>query len=196
MSTKSYGLTGGLLFLFLFLCAQTVEKAVDKGNEYYKRAQYDLAERQYRLALQQDTRNATAQYNLANALHRQKKYDEANAVLAKLQQQNPAAAVKSATFYNQGVAYSRQKSLEESIGAYKAALRINPEDQQARENLQKALLELKKQQQQQSSQQQQPSRMSQSKAEQELKRLQEKEKQLQERLQNQGQKGSSMPKDW
>ena len=37
-----------------------------------------------------------------------------------------------------------QKKLEESIEAYKNALRYNPDDKEARENLQKALLELKK----------------------------------------------------
>ena len=39
---------------------------------------------------------------------------------------------------------SQQKKLEESIDAYKNALRQNPNDKEARENLQKALLELKK----------------------------------------------------
>ena len=117
-------------------------------------------------------------------------------MLEKLQRQNPDAPIKSSTFYNQGVAYSRQKSLEESIEAYKAALRINPEDKQARENLQKALLELKKQQQEQQNQKKQSSNMSRNEAEQKLKHLQEKERQLQERLQNQGQKVNSMPKDW
>ena len=39
---------------------------------------------------------------------------------------------------------SQQKNLEESIEAYKNALRNNPDDKEARENLQKALLELRK----------------------------------------------------
>jgi hypothetical protein len=38
--------------------------------------------------------------------------------------------------------------------------------------------------------------MSQKEAEQKLKLLQEREKQLQERLQQGGQKGNAMPKDW
>ena len=44
---------------------------------------------------------------------------------------------------------SHQKKIKESIEAYKQTLRLAPEDTEARENLQKALNELKQQQQQQ-----------------------------------------------
>jgi tetratricopeptide (TPR) repeat protein len=56
--------------------------------------------------------------------------------------------VKSAAHYNNGVIKTKQKDLEGSIEDYKNALRLNPDDLQARENLQKALLELKQKQQQ------------------------------------------------
>ena len=191
-----YTLLIGSSFVFLLLFAQSYNHVLDKGNTYYKEAQYDLAENQYRAVLLHDPTNTTARYNLAIALHRQKKYDEATAVLKRLEQQNISAQLKASAYYNEGVAYSRQKSLEESIEAYKAALRLNPDDQQARENLQKALAELKKQKEEQQKQQQQSSSMSKSEADQKLKQLQEKEKELQERMQNKGQKGNSLPKDW
>ena len=54
------------------------------------------------------------------------------------------AELKGKAYYNKGVVLSRSKKLEESIEAYKNALRQNPDDKEARENLQKALLELKK----------------------------------------------------
>jgi Ca-activated chloride channel family protein len=182
------------------LYAQKTEGSLNKGNEYYKQAQFDLAEKQYRAARAQNNGNTTAQYNLANALIEQKKYREATDILGSLLKAASDKEVKAAAFYNQGVIYTKERELEASIEAYKASLRINPADKEVRENLQKALLELKKQQQQkqqqQKQQQQNQSNMSKREAEQKLKALQEKEKKLQERLQNKGQKGNSMPKDW
>jgi Ca-activated chloride channel family protein len=83
--------------------------------------------------------------------------------------------------------------LERSIDAYKASLRLNPDDVQARENLQKALLEWKQQQAQK--QQRKPSPSPKSSVEKDLQRLQDKERQLRQRLQ-QKQGGKSMENDW
>lgn len=187
-----------LLLLSLFALAQTVNNYISRGNQYYKQTQYNLAETEYRKALQTEPENPTAQYNLANALQKQKKWDEAVQVLEGLYGNAGNDNLRSATAYNQGVAYTKQKSLEPSIEAYKKALRLNPDDMEARENLQKALSELKKKQDEQQKQQQKSqSNMSQKEAEQKLKLLQEKEKQLQQRLQNQNkQKGGGQSKDW
>ncbi len=188
------------LFCFanIIAAAQNVNASINSGNEFYKLSQFDKAEAAYRQALQQDPNNATAQYNLANALHKQKKYDEAIAVLERL---NAAAADKHAAVnYNEGVAHSKQKSLEKSVEAYKQSLKVNPNDVQVRENLQKALRELKQKQQEQQQKQKQSGGgggMSQKEAEQQLKMLQEKEKKLQQKLQSrQGPKGAAGSKDW
>ena len=178
--------------------AQNAEAHISKGNQYYQQTQFDLAESEYRKALEVRPENAIAQYNLANALQKQKKYDEAVQVLERLYGTAADPKLKSAAAYNQGVAHTKQKALEASIESYKKALRLRPDDQEARENLQKALRELKKQQEEQQKQQQKSqSSMSQKEAEQKLKLLQEKEKELQQRLQNQNkQKGGGQSKDW
>jgi Ca-activated chloride channel homolog len=190
------------IFLLMLLSevalAQTVDKLLNKGNFYYQGGQYDAAEQQYRKALAADPTNETAQYNLANALQKQKRYDEAIQVLGQLAQHTNKPNLKSAAFYNQGVAYTKQKDLQNSIEAYKNALRLNPADQEARENLELAFRELKKQQQQNKNQQQkQQSKMSQKEADQKLQLLSQREKQLQQRLQNQSrQSGSGQTLDW
>jgi TPR repeat len=100
--------------------------------------------------------------------------------------------------------------LDQSIEAYKQALRLNPEDQQARENLQKALLEQKRNQspkkkeqdnkkpkpEPQQQNQQQRSKMNQREAERQLKLLQQKEKEVKEKMQQKQSKGGGQPKDW
>ena len=187
-----------VLFISLAVGAQNINSHISKGNQYYRQTQFDLAEAEYRKALQIDAANTTAQYNLANALQKQKKYDEAVQVLERLYGSATNNNLRSAAAYNQGVAYTKQKNLEASIESYKKALRLNPDDREARENLQKALSELKKKQEEEQKQQKKSqSNMSQKEAEQKLNLLQQKEKQLQERLQKQNQqKGGKQAKDW
>jgi Ca-activated chloride channel homolog len=177
--------------------AQSVDQYLAKGNEYYNNQQYDLAEIQYRKAQETTPNNLTARYNLANALYRQRKHAEALDILKNIHAEGSNKNLQASVFYNTGVVYTRQKNLEASIEAYKSALRLNPDDNQARENLQKALLELKKEQQNRQNQQKQQNKMSQKEAERRLQQLQQKEKEIQQRLQNQNkQGGGSMPKDW
>ena len=184
-----------IAFCFIANHAFSQDQETYKGNLLYLQSQYERAEEKYRAALKKDSNNVVARFNLANALHKQKKYDEAIIVNEKVVVHANDKKIKSASFYNQGVSYTKLNNLEASIESYKKALRINPDDLQARENLQKALLEQKKWQQQQ--QQRPKSKMSQKEAEQKLKLLQQKEKQIQERLQNKArQSGSAQGRDW
>lgn len=185
-----------IVLMLLVLPALCQDKDLHKGNLLYLQSQYERAEEKYRTVLKKDSANIIAQFNLANSLHKQKKYDQATIITAKVAGSASDQKLRSAAYYNQGVAYTKLKNLEASIASYKNALKLNPNDTEARENLQKALLEQKKQKQQQ--QQKQPkSKMSQKEAEQKLKLLQQKEKQIQERLQNKNkQTGKSQGQDW
>jgi Ca-activated chloride channel homolog len=163
-----------------------------RGNQYYRQSQFELAEAQYRKALEEDPSNSAAQFNLANALQKQKKYREAIDLTTRTAANAADKKMKAQSFYNQGVAHTKLKDLEKSIESYKNALRIDPNDQQARENLQKALLEQKKQQQQQQKPQ---SSMSQNEAERKLKQLQQRERELQQRMRSRKQ-GEGQAQDW
>lgn len=176
--------------------AQAEQGYISKGNEYYLQLKFDLAEGQYRQALNLSPRNTEAKYNLANALMQQKKFREAIEFYSEVTSAENKNMQASA-HYNAGVSYSKQKDLPTSIEAYKAALRINPTDKEARENLQKALSEQKKQQDEQKKNNGGGGGMSQKEAEDKLKQLQQKEKDLQQRLQNAGKgKGTGGSKDW
>ncbi|MBA2745444.1 MAG: tetratricopeptide repeat protein [Flavisolibacter sp.] len=179
----------------LLVLAQSVNSFIKYGNQFYKQAQFDLAENQYRQALAEEPSSIEARYNLASALHQQKKYDEARAMFQQITSMSKDSSILSMVSYNVGVSHTKQKKLEESIEAYKQALRMNPEDQQARENLQKALKEQKKQQNQSQSQSQNSS-MDQSEADQKLQLLQQKERQIRQRSQNKTPTGGGGSKDW
>jgi Ca-activated chloride channel family protein len=184
--------------------AQEPNKTIESGNAYYRQQQYDKAESEYRKALEFSPGDKTAKFNLANALIKQDKKDDANKLLAELNVKENKTDLRSKATYNQGVMLTQQKKLEESIESYKETLRLNPDDKEARENLQKALLELKKknppkkqEEKKKEQQKQQPKpKISPKEAQQQLKLLEQKEKQVQERLQKNSKTGGSQPKDW
>jgi len=155
---------------------------------------------------------------MGNASFRSEKHDDAVQLYDNTIASSTDKPVREKAYYNKGVAYSKEKKLQESIDAWKESLKLDPNDNEARENLQKALLELKKQQQQQQQnkdkkddkkkdqekqpkeqqqQQQQPqSKLNKQQVEQLLKALQQKEKEIQQKMQ----KGTASPnkpeKDW
>jgi Ca-activated chloride channel family protein len=188
--------------------AQKVNESIRSGNDLYRKQQYDQAQKEYSNALKTQPGNNTAKFNMANTTYRLDKQEEAIRSYDEISKTEPNIALRSKAYYNKGAILSKQKKLEESIEAYKSTLRLNPDDKEARENLQKALLELKKKQppkekkedqkkkQDQQKKQQQP-KMSQKEAEQRLKLLEQKEKQVQERLQKEKSRtGGSQTKDW
>lgn len=216
---SAFGYIGILLLVCGTAQAQSnvSNKAVKKGNDYYQKGDFDHAAEQYKKALDKDSKNSKAQYNLGNTQLMQKKWAEA----AKTYDGVGADAdstLRTNAFYNKGLAYAREKKLPEAIEAFKQSLRYTPEDDNTRENLQKAINELKQQQQQQQNQnqqqpkqqpqneqkkqqkqQQQPqnnSKLSQQQAEQLLSTLRENEKQLQKQLQKQKGNVTQTTKDW
>jgi Ca-activated chloride channel family protein len=182
-----------------------VEKAIQAGNDFYKQQQYDQAAAEYKKALTKAPGSTKAKFNLANTTAKQGKPDEAVKSFTEISDNAKEVDLKSKAFYNKGAVLSQQKKLEESIDCYKNALRQNPDDKEARENLQKALLELKKknppkpkkENQKKNPQKQPPSKMNRKEAEQRLKLLEQKEKEVQQRLQKEKSKaGGSQTKDW
>ncbi len=195
--------------LYSFSQSKPVEKTIQAGNDYYKQQQFAKASEEYGKALAADPSNTTAKFNRANALYKQDKKVEAATIFAEVANNNNITdkEIRSKAFYNKGVILSQQKNLEESIEAYKNALRNNADDKEARENLQKALLELKKknsdkkkendQQKKKDPKKQSQPKMNPKEAEQRLKLLQQKEKEVQQRVQKEKTKtGGSQAKDW
>jgi len=186
---------------------EEMDRIIQKGNELYNEQQYQQAEAVYNEVLGKQSSNNTAKYNMAIALYKQGRKTEAIKTFDDLAFKTEDRELKSKAYYNKGAILSGQVRLEESIEAYKNALRQNPDDKQARENLQKALLELKKKtppkkdnkknkQQQKQEQKPQP-KMNQKEAEQRLKLLEQKEKEVQQRMQKEKSKtGGGQPKDW
>lgn len=193
--------------IYSALCAQNVNAEIAKGNDAYKKGDLNTAIESYKNALRKDSENSTARFNLANALEKQnqivqsrKTYDD---LIAKADDNDQ---LKSESNYNKALTYVKQQDLQNAITYFKSALVENPSDDDARENLQKAMNDLKKQQQQnQPKNKKQPpqnnpkqkkqQQMSQQMMEQKLNELRNEENQLQKKLQ--AKTSTSQPdKDW
>jgi len=196
-----------MVFSGLDLLSQREEKMIQSGNEFYKKQQYMEAVSQYNKVLETDSLNTTALFNLGNSLYKKNSRNEAIRAYTELVSKTKASGLRSDSYYNSGVVLGKQQKLEESIVAYKNALRQNPDNTEARENLQKALVELKrknaqknepeKKKQNKQPNQQPQSKMSPKEAQQRLKLMAQKEKEVQERLQKEKSKaGGSQSKDW
>jgi Ca-activated chloride channel family protein len=181
--------------------SQKTNSAILKGNKAYQENNFNEAEKEYRDALKKSEKNVTANYNLGNVLYRKDKTEEAVKAYDNAIQNTDDNVLKQKAFYNKGVAYQKEKKLPECILAYKNALILNPNDEDARQNLQRALKQQQQQQQNQenkkdkkqnnqSNKDQQkspepkpkPSKISKQDAEEKLKSLMENEKALQDKL--------------
>jgi len=199
------------MMLMFSVNAQKITQLIEKGNQDYRKKEFKKANASYNQAIEKDKTNAVAQFNSGNAKQQLKNYEDAAKSYETAAQITNDPILKSQAFYNQGLSFIRQKKLNEAIDAFKKSLRLNPEDNEARQNLQKALKEQKQQQSQKNDQQedknkkkskekeqkQQPnkSNLKKEEAEKMLNNLSKEEKNLQKELQKKNQSTRQL-KDW
>lgn len=124
-----------------------------EGNRLYREERYADAEVAYRKALQENAMNEIALFNLAASLLRQgsasgETEKEAATILANLAKNAEDIAISENSFYNLGNIAFNDKDYAKSIDLYKNALRRNPDNDKARENLRLAQKRLEEQQNQ------------------------------------------------
>ena len=137
--------------------SQNERKYIRHGNSQYLKEKYDDAEVQYRKALEKNPGSKKADYNLANTLYKQEKYQAAGTKYLNLAENEKEKRELSRYYYNLGNSLFKENNLKESIEAYKNSLKNNPADMDAKHNLQLAMnmLNVQQQQQNQDNQQQQ-----------------------------------------
>ena len=204
----------------VILHAQSGGKDLREANKLYKEKKFDQSLKAYNKALESAPNNSTVNYNTGNANFRNNKFENAVNDYDNTVSNTSDNTLKQNAYYNKGVSFSKQKKLPESIEAYKDALKLNGNDKEARENLQKALMEQKQNQQQQQQnkqdnkkdnkkdqdkkqdqkQDQQPkeqqSKLNKQQVEQLLQALQQKEKEVQKKMQQKDASPTQPEKDW
>ncbi len=198
-----------LLFLPFFLWNGFVfaqEKAIQQGNDAYRKNDFSTAIKDYTKALSEDNKNEIAKFNMANALQRTNEHGKSASLYDDVIKNTTDAGLQSKAYYNKALALLQQDKLNEAIDALKQSLRLQPADNDARENLQKAL-EQKQQQQpppppkqnqkkQPNQKQQKQQQMNRQMMEQKFKELEDQEKQLQKEVQKQKTNTNDNEQDW
>ena len=137
-----------------------------KGNRQYERKDYDSSIDNYSRALRHDPTSFEAKFNTANVQFRKafvdslqmdvKMLEKAEKSLRKLAQDSTRTDIERADVaYNLGNSLFAQQKFKEALTCYRDAMRLNPEDKEAKYNYALTKEMLKQQQQQQQQQQEQ-----------------------------------------
>ncbi|MCM1291585.1 MAG: tetratricopeptide repeat protein [Prevotella sp.] len=131
-------------------------KYILNGNKLYKESKYLEAAKEYKLALKENPSSAVGTYNLALSNIRlasqkgvkeedQKKYEEEGKKLMKSVADlgNSKPELASRAWYNLGNVSFNSEDYQSALEYYKNALRLNPNDNDARRNLRITQLKLK-----------------------------------------------------
>ncbi len=124
-----------LLLPFNLVRASDATQLLRQGNSYFNEGHFAEAEKSYRQSLEHDTNNFRAWFNLANALYKQGKMDEAASILETLTHQAPNDQALANTWHNLGNTFLGSGQFTESVDAFKHALRLSPDDEDTRYNL-------------------------------------------------------------
>ena len=143
------------LVLLATACSPSAaEKLNQDGNEAFEKQAYENALAAYQSAQIKEPELAEPYYNAANTLYRQGQYE------AALEQLNMALSfadeesLATNSFFNLGNSSYNMQDLSTAVAAYTESLLRNPDDQDAKYNLELALQQQEQQQQEQEQEQQ------------------------------------------
>ncbi len=190
------------LSILLILLASAVQADVDRGKtnqgiKAFQEEQWDEALKYFQDAQLDDPTDPVGHYNLAEALYKKKRFEDALKEYQKaLGTEDPQLREK--VYYNLGNTYFNLNKYQEAIQSYIKALDLNPDDQDAKHNLEyvRALLkEMAKKQPQQNQPNSQKQQQGQNQQKQEGKQNQDQQQQKQNqspRNQQQSKQDSSL----
>lgn len=150
--------------LSVVVFGQNERKYIRSGNKLFLDAVKDTtktdtvkfsnAETEYRKALNKKPNDLQWNFNLADAIYKQKRFDEASGKFGDLAEKMTTPVEKARALHNMGNSQLLNQKIDESIETYKKALRQNPTDLDTKYNLAYAQMLKKKQQEQQKKQDQ------------------------------------------
>lgn len=143
-----------LTFIFtLLLLASTGNKEAKQGNTAYEEGRFEEAETLYKASIEADPENADVYFNLANALAKQGKTEEAIQAFMEYRSLAETAENKALAEYNIGSVLAEGEKWKPAAQHFKNSLKLNPFDEEAQHNYERALAEADKEDEQQQDQQ-------------------------------------------
>ena len=99
---------------------------LDKAKEAYNQGNYQKSYEVY-----SKFNNDEAKFNAADSLYKMKKYKQALKLYSEIKDKK----LKEKSLYNQGNCYAKMGKIDEAIKSYEESLKINPNDKDAKYNL-------------------------------------------------------------
>lgn len=118
--------------------SQDAKEHIRNGNKLYKDKKYNDAEIAYRKAAEIDPKLYQSIFNLGDALYKQENYENAAAEFINIINKTNDKNIKAKAYHNLGNSLLKSNKIQESIDAYKNALKLNPKDLDTKYNLEYA----------------------------------------------------------
>ncbi|MCG3118145.1 MAG: hypothetical protein ALAOOOJD_00292 [bacterium] len=175
------------------LCAALLSQAfaqgagrrqIAEGNKHYAENKFDEANDKYRDAEVANPESPIVHFNIGDALYKKRKYEEALQAYGKALQKSNDVKLQAQAYYNRGNTLFRLNKWPESILEYQQALKLNPNDNDAKYNLEYVRTKIKENAQKQPQNQQQQQQQ-QDQQEQQQNQPQEKDQQQEQQQQDQ-----------
>ena len=112
----------------------SLRSKINKGNNAFKRDNFQEALKYYRDAQVDSPESHEVHFNMGAALYKNKKYEDAMKEYEKATYSKDLT-LQADSYYNMGNTLYRMGKLPEAIQYYKKALEINPDDQDAKYNI-------------------------------------------------------------
>lgn len=155
MNLKRLFLVFSGVILSVSLFAQKENSKIRNGNDSFVEGDFEAAEKSYRDALAIDPDDFKSSFNLADALYKQGKIDDALKEFSNLAGTVTDKEKLSSVYHNMGNCYMKNDDYQNAVDAYKNSLRNNPSSENTRYNLAYAKQKLMQQQNQQNQENQQ-----------------------------------------
>ena len=147
-------ITAAFCALFITACASEGPASIREGNEAFEAEQYEQAQEAYDRALEAMPESPEVTYNSANTLYKQEQFGDARYKL-DVSAETAEPSLSQYAAFNAGNSLYMSENYEAAVEAYKQALRLDPTDQEAKHNLELALLRIEEQQEQEQQEQEQ-----------------------------------------
>ncbi len=133
-----------ILLLFTNLFSASPESLIKKGNTLYKKGKFEDALKHYTKARISMPTSSALSYNIGNIHYKKREYDKAIEAY-EMALDSKDKTIKENSYFNMGNCYFQKEDYLKAIENYKKALELDPEDEDAKINLELARKKLKDQ---------------------------------------------------